>query len=221
MLVARRRVGIPFHPAPFHASFPRVIAASPRPRRPADPRVERIQSRVQTLGAPTATDGTVVGYPIAGDRPDAESIVQHLQSLVEIFGRHPDVRAAALRIITSTKDNDQPHHAAMLLGWVRSRMVYLADPDGAEWFISPLVTLATLAAGRPAYGDCDDHVLMLGSLLQSIGIPVVVQGVKLNGPNYDHVMLAALINGRWTDMDPCAKGGMATPFYGDRLVAKS
>lgn len=198
-----------------------MIASVPQPTRPAPPRVVRVQAQVRTLGAPGGTDGAVMGYPIADARPDAESIILHLQNFVEMYGRDPEVRAAALQIIRSTKDNDQPHHAAVILDWVRTRMVYLADPDGAEWFISPLVTLATLREGKTAYGDCDDHVMMLGSLLQSIGIPVVVQGVSLgHGGNYDHVMLAALVDGRWVDMDPCAKHGMPTPFYGNRLVAR-
>lgn len=185
------------------------------------PVLVRSRSPAHSFGhAPASTDGRVVGFAIPDGLPHGEAIVNHLQGFVDQFGRDPVVRAAALSILTSRRDNDQAAHAAALLAWVKSRMRYLGDPDGAEWVISPLVSLENIRRDGTTYGDCDDHVVLLGSLLQSIGIRVVVQAVKLApGPDWDHVILAANIHGAWRDMDPCAKD-VPMPRYAERLIAR-
>ena len=177
--------------------------------------VKRIPIR-QNLLAP---DGTVHRIPINLNAPDAHSIIGALQFVVEQFGRDPWIRQFAIQLLSSRRNNDVQGHARVLIQWVKSHMIYLADPDGAEFIQTPTVLLNVIAAKGTAYGDCDDHVVLLGALLTAIGIPARAAAVKLYGSEYyNHVIIEYQVNGEWVTCDPCAKG-VPTPNYNDRLVA--
>lgn len=183
----------------------------------------RIPSRVPNRPdrVPMGTDGAVVGFAIADNGTDAESIVNHLQGFVDVFGRTPQVRNAAVSILRSRQDNDLERHARDLLAWVQTNVRYLPDPDGAEWVVSPLVQLDQISRNGFVYGDCDDHVVLLGSLLQSVGIVARVQAVKIRPTDgwFNHVLLSVKLPGGFIDMDPCAKG-MPVQNYPVRLVSR-
>lgn len=178
--------------------------------------VPRIPIR-QSIMAP---DGTVIRVPINPAAPDSHTIIATLQFVVDQFGRDPRIRQKALTLISSLANNDVLRNAYTLLRWVASRMTYLADPDGGEFVQTPIVLLRQIEAKGNAYGDCDDHVVLLGALLVSIGIPAEVVGVKIFGsPYYNHVVVQFPCNGRMVTMDPCAKNA-PPPEYRERLVAR-
>jgi transglutaminase-like putative cysteine protease len=162
--------------------------------------------------------GSVMRIPIDEQRPDAHTIIAALQLVVDQFGRDPRVRQAALSLLSSRVNND-PGNIRVLHRWVVNHMTYMADPDGAELVQTPLVLLRQIENKGRAYGDCDDHVVLLGSMLVSIGVPARVAGVKLgNSPVFNHVVVEVPVNGSWKVLDPCAKN-TATPLYGERLIA--
>lgn len=88
-----------------------------------------------------------------------------------------------------------------LQNWVRDRIIYVYDPNGAEWLQTPPETLSI------GTGDCDDKVLLLLSLLESVGIDTELLAVGGRGsgwqsdpgnlldpsqpPPYSHVLGAA------------------------------
>ena len=166
-----------------------------------------------------APDGTVHRIPLDPKAPDAWSIISAIQFVIEQFGRDPRIRAATLPLLTSRINNDIRSHANTVAQWVMRKMVYLPDPDGGEFIQTPLVLLNTIGKKGVAYGDCDDHVVLLGAMLTSIGIPTRAVAVKLHGStHYNHVVVEYLHNGQPVLIDPCAKR-VATPAYRDRLVA--
>ena len=187
---------------------------------PQTPRIQYTRSGVAVRAVGSgAIDGTVQMVPLDESKPDAYSIVAQLQAYVDQFGRDPGVRAAAEAIISTRQNNAIGAHVRTLTAWVRDHLTYMMDPDGAEYFQSPLVLLHRIFTAGKAYGDCDDHVLLLGALLVSVGVPVTVMGVKLNGaPNFNHVILQANVGGKPTDIDPVAKG-VTPPHYAERLIA--
>jgi hypothetical protein len=138
--------------------------------------------------------------------------------VVDQFGRDPFVRAAALRTVTTHLNNAD--HTRDVYTWVVSHMVYIPDPDGAEFIQSPRVLLDTIQLKGRAFGDCDDHVVLLGSLLNSLGARSVVAGVKLfNSPLFNHVIILLPRPGQEPIvLDPCAKDA-PPPKYGEFLVA--
>jgi len=166
-----------------------------------------------------APDGTVHRIPLDPKAPDAWSIISAIQFVIEQFGRDPRIRAATLPLLTSRINNDIKSHANTVAHFVMQRMVYLPDPDGGEFIQTPLVLLNTIGKNGVAYGDCDDHVVLLGAMLTAIGIPTRAVAVKLHGStHYNHVVIEYLLNGEPVLIDPCAKR-VPTPAYRDRLVA--
>jgi transglutaminase-like putative cysteine protease len=163
--------------------------------------------------------GQVLRLPIAADAPDAFGIVAHLENLSNQFGREPYIREFTVnRVLCSPKDNDTQRNIRDVLWFVRTHLKYVPDPDGAEYVVSPVRLLQQLLAGQPPKGDCDDHVLLLNSMLLSIGIPAKVVGVSLyDQSRFDHVISSVYTGNRWEDMDPCAKEGF-TPQYRNRLI---
>lgn len=168
----------------------------------------------------TTPGGGVIRIPISGSTPDAHTIISALQFVIEQWGRDPAVRASAIGMLRSNANNDVQRHVLAISAWVMSHMVYLADPDGAEFVQSPTVLLKQIEKTGRAYGDCDDHVVLLGSLLNAIGIPAEAVGVKLYGSQfYNHVVIQYPRNGEMVIVDPCAKD-TAAPFYRERLVVR-
>lgn len=177
--------------------------------------------RVPIRSSMQMPDGKVLRVPISPSAPDAFTIIGTIQFVMEQFGRDNRLREKALSIISSRINNDTERNARALLSWVVNRVVYLADPDGGELLQTPIYLLDQIEKNGRAYGDCDDHVLLLGSLLLSIGIPARVAGVKIGGaPNYNHVVVEYLSNSRRVLVDPCAKA-TSQSFYRERLVSQS
>ena len=165
-----------------------------------------------------APDGTVHRIPLNPTAPDAWSIISAIQFVIDQFGRDPRIRAATLPLLSSRINNDVRNNATTIANWVMRKMVYLADPDGGEFIQTPLVLLNTIGQKGFAYGDCDDHVVLLGAMLTSVGIPTRAVAVKLHGSDvYNHVVIEYLANGQPILVDPCAKT-VPTPAYRDRLV---
>lgn len=181
--------------------------------RPAYTLAPRIPIRSRAV----APDGTIIRVPINESAPDAHTIIAAMQFVIDQYGRDATVRAfVANQVVRSRVNNDVSAHTRTIFLWVVNHMVYLADPDGAEYIQSPRLLLETIQRNGSAYGDCDDHVVLLGSLLQAVGVPAFACGVKIGGTGvYDHVVIQ-LSDG--TILDPCAKN-TAPPFYGERLLA--
>lgn len=71
---------------------------------------------------------------------------------------------------------DKAAQAQALWAYVKSNIYYLEDPYTDDHFQTPQVTLKRQA------GDCDDQVILLGSLLRSIGFQVRLVFVFDNPP---------------------------------------
>lgn len=184
----------------------------PEPRYQATPRIPIRQNLL-------APNGTVYRIPIDERAPDAHTIIAAIQNVIDQFGRDPRVRGATVELLNSRYNNDIRSHANTIAQWVMNHMVYLMDPDGGEFVQTPLVLLSAIAKKGFAYGDCDDHVVLLGAMLVSIGIPARAVAVKLHGAeHYNHVVIEYPYQNSWILIDPCAKL-VRTPNYRDRLVA--
>jgi hypothetical protein len=166
----------------------------------------------------TMPDGVVVPIPIDTSRPHAMTIIAALQLVVDTWGRTPLLRETTITTLHSRADNDRRSHVRSVSTWVKEKMRYLADPDGGEYVQSPAVLLRRIREAGFAYGDCDDHVVLLGAMLTSIGIRARVAGVILGGGAlFNHVVIEWQDGHEWTVVDPCAKTA-APPFYGQRLT---
>jgi len=126
-----------------------------------------------------------------------EQTLGTMRQLVNEFRTNLDIRQTATATIFLTPEKNQLAEANALFELVRDGIRYTRDINGVETISTPLMTLQ----GR--LGDCDDQVVLLATLLESVGYPTrfVVAGYNYPG-ELEHVYLQALLDGQWIDMDP-------------------
>jgi len=145
---------------------------------------------------------------------------KHLLGMIEEFqGNQERIRFLAEDITRSCRSKDYLCNAERIYNWVKDNIKWDRDPLRKEQIRSPITTLDR------GVGDCDDHTVLLGSLLESMGIPtrIVLAATRRNVPdNFNHVFVEALVpvtkNGvtknTWAPMDttPLNVQGERFPF---------
>jgi transglutaminase-like putative cysteine protease len=115
-------------------------------------------------------------------------------------------------------DNDLPGQVRRVYDYVRKNVVYIRDPVNAEYVISPIRMLSQIRNTGYSAGDCDDHTMLLNTMLGSIGFPTKFVGVKQGGsPRFNHVVSAVKIGPNMVLLDPCAKTN-PTANYQEQLT---
>lgn len=104
------------------------------------------------------------------------------------------VRAVAEELIAHLPQKDYLSEVGALFAYVQHHIRYLRDVYRVETLHSADQVL------RHGQGDCDDKTILLGSLLQSIGVPVRLVAVGQMPGHYRHVYLEAFV-GSWIAMD--------------------
>lgn len=141
-----------------------------------------------------------------------------LASLRHQYSRDVRLRLVAEKIIRGiTGDNSTEKQADRLLQWVKEKVQYVRDPNAWEYVKTPDLMLSEIEAHGRTFGDCDDHVLLLNTLLDTIGIRTKFIATVINGgATFNHVISGVYLSGRWVDIDPCAKM-VPQPFFTTRL----
>jgi hypothetical protein len=125
-----------------------------------------------------------------------------MSGLVSGSLKRPGVRLLAHKILKSKSLSSREGFkvATALSDFVRTNIRYVNDPVDVETIQSPEVTV------KIGSGDCDDHVVLLSSLLQSVGIPVRYVVVGRSRDRFSHIYLEALIASRWISVDTTIPG---------------
>lgn len=157
--------------------------------------------------APTvALHGTA--YRLAGGAAGIYQTIRVMRDLVRRFKADAAIRQAAVNIVFMTPERFELSEVTAVFDWVRDNVRYVRDIAGVETITTPDKTLLC------RIGDCDDQVLLLASLLESIGYVTrfVVAGYS-DARMYEHVYLQVLIDGYWIDADPTERAplGYAPP----------
>lgn len=126
-----------------------------------------------------------------------EQTLTTMRHLVDAYKKDLTIRQCATQAVFLTPEKDDLSEVQAIFTLVRDGIRYTKDVNGVETLSTPVTTLA----GR--LGDCDDQVVLLASLLESIGYPTrfVVAGYSRPG-EFEHVYLQVLLMGQWVDMDP-------------------
>lgn len=166
----------------------------------------------------TQTD-TLLRLPIDPMNLDQASIVAYMNQVCFKLGQSSMVREFCVgTVLRSQVDNDLPGFIQDCFDFVVQNLKYVPDPEGDEYLISPISLIEKIKAGERPGGDCDDHVMLLNTLLQSIGFQTEVAAVKIGDTNdFNHVISSVLLDGKWMDLDPCAKT-VEQPEYTERLL---
>ncbi len=120
-----------------------------------------------------------------------EKIVRILVDLIEDGMRDQLVRQKAIEIVNAAgvRGHDEIGEIRAITKWVQTHMVYRKEPIGIEYFSTGRRLLKDISNGVSA-GDCDDFVILGGSLLGAIGYPVGALIVDSSGDGvFNHVML--------------------------------
>jgi len=95
--------------------------------------------------------------------------------------------------------------------YVLRNMKYMRDMAGVEMVKTPAVHLADIYGPRGmAFGDCDDHVTLLGALLYNAGYEnirlVIMRSIGVND-GYNHIYLQVMIpdTREWLSLDATEK----------------
>jgi hypothetical protein len=148
-------------------------------------------------------------------------ILEELARVRNYYSQFPFVRRCAIQFGAPRFDNDLVSFVTNLPQFVKDRVLYVPDPLGFEWVTAPDVLLAEILQKGQATGDCDCHVLLLNTLLASVGFETGFVAVKLDpaGDQFDHVISQVKLEKNWIDLDPCAKAA-PQPFYLERLILR-
>ena len=110
--------------------------------------------------------------------------LHYLRSLIERFRADPQIRQLALHAIRHYKApmRDKAAQARACAQWARDNIMYVHElPERFQW---PDETLRTRA------GDCDDFTTLIGSMIESVGIPSAMVVMQING-QWSHIFPAA------------------------------
>lgn len=145
--------------------------------------------------------------------------LQVLSKLRDKYAQNIEIRRAAERIVAGVVGNDRTDaFTDRVLQFVKDRVQYMRDPLAWEYVKTPNIMLEQIRSSGYASGDCDDHVLLMNTILDTLGIRTAFVAVMINGSNtFNHVISSVYISGHWVDLDPCAKA-VPQPFFGTRLV---
>jgi hypothetical protein len=126
-----------------------------------------------------------------------EKVVRVLVELIEDGLRDEYVRRKAVEIVNraGVGSHDELGEIRAIVKWVQNNVVYRKDPIDVEYFQTARRLIKDVESGRSA-ADCDDFVILAGSLLGSLGYPTGALIVDSNADGvFNHVMLLVRTHG--------------------------
>lgn len=128
---------------------------------------------------------------VAGTRATLEAMLR----VVHDARASQTVLDAVAQLVRFLPQHDQLAEAQAIFNFVQNHIRYTRDPLTVEMLQTPEQLL------ERGVGDCDDKAILLMAMLHAVGIPAmfVVGG---RAPNmFEHVWVAAYLNGQWISMD--------------------
>jgi len=149
-------------------------------------------------------NGTV-RYRVGYGATDAEQIISVLSRLISEYGIDARVRRFTTSLFNESVGNDdRSGQVRSVTNFMEDYVRYVRDPLGLEYVRSPIAMIDEYEKFGMANGDCDDQVLLSGSMLHSIGFAVRPVGVHLyDAEYYDHVALQIQGEKGIVNYDPC------------------
>lgn len=105
------------------------------------------------------------------------------------------IRLTALDIIAQQRQKDFYGEISALFYFVRDYIRYVRDIRDVETLQQPERTLQFRA------GDCDDKVILLASLLESVGHETRLKAVGFRPKNFAHVYLQTKVGHKWVSLE--------------------
>lgn len=131
------------------------------------------------------------------NRAAVAATLKRMASIAKKASVEPQVIDTARRIVAGVRGKDFRGEAAAIQNFVRERVRYTRDPYFSETLQTPAVTLSQLQ------GDCDDHAILVASLLTAIGAPVRFRAIRIpgNGSDLGHVLAETRFGRGWVPVE--------------------
>lgn len=100
-----------------------------------------------------------------------------------------------MSLIAHLRPKDHAGEILEVFDFVHDRIRYVWDTNGVEHVHTADQVLAQAA------GDCDDKVILLGALLESIGHPTKTYAMGFRRGELTHVILLVCYKGEWVALD--------------------
>lgn len=135
--------------------------------------------------------------------------------LIVSGSKSPKVRDFTVNLIRDRGLSLYPFSIAMVdvvYQFCNQEVEYVKDISKIETFYSAEKILEN------RYGDCDDKVIIGGSMLRTLGMDICIVLLDLsNQESYDHIMLLAGVENKWIPFDASMQNGslgrMAPVYY--------
>jgi len=120
---------------------------------------------------------------ISPGRQGTKDTLRIMRRMIDQYKRCPYIRKLSVRIIQQAGAKNSPlEKLRALWNWTKRNIDYVSDIAGVEYIQAPRKLIESGA------GDCDDMAVLIGSMAESVGLPVQLKAVKLRGrDNFSHV----------------------------------
>jgi len=127
--------------------------------------------------------------------PEIETKINLLRDMIKKASQDAVINSLARTVIGSPDGLDG---IARAYNFVKSKVKFVPEPFGQDNYQWPSYTL------RTGFGDCEDHVGLLGSLLKAQGYNVGIKVVPRGGNRY-HVYTVVKTPYGWLPLDTTIK----------------
>ena len=125
-----------------------------------------------------------------------------MAALVKKERRNPLVREFTATLVDNVAPKDFVGEAQTVFYFVQNNVRYVQDINEVETLYVPSNLLTRIINGGAVFGDCDDMVTLLCSMLESIGHPCRLVAISTEGPeDFSHVIAQTKIADTWISMD--------------------
>lgn len=142
---------------------------------------------------------------LAGGDEGIYQTADHLVNLIRKYGNDFYVRQWAERILEPVDERDKMGEVRALFRFVKENIRYTRDMIDMEYVQEPGFILEKLERGETVRGDCDDSVVLLLSLLRSVGFMTQVKLTGYASTDYTHVYGEVFIDQEWVPVDTIVK----------------
>ena len=168
--------------------------------------------------APASHPSRVISIPdgVAGTR----ETLKLMADIVRSYKKDSTIRQMAGDLVQYCPSQSFMQEVKAIFQWVKNNVRYLQDVNEIETLQTPDVTL------NIRRGDCDDHSVLLASLLESIGHPCRFIALGYSQPGqFEHVYTQTLVGTDWVGLDSTVSASFAgwcpePPYSSDIVTGK-
>jgi hypothetical protein len=120
-----------------------------------------------------------------------------MASIINAWKIDPSIRDKTLQIVAGQADKDDFGEVLAVFDFVQNAIRYRSDVNGVETLHTPNLILAQSA------GDCDDKVILICTMLESIGKQTrsVAVGFAQDNGEFSHVFAQVWLDGQWVSLE--------------------